>query len=273
MLRDAALLLPGFRGISFLPHLWAPTAPVPPEATGGSGACPMSAAGGDGGVFLRHSCTPNCVLRWERVPEEADDAGYEPGERRRGRSGEGGARRGDGALVPVLRALTNLLAGEALTCGLVDVSLPRPLRMASLKRCGLASLLGPASSPTRAAGAGKRKRLGAESGARASVTVGCVGCGCLRCLLEAYTARETSAAVSSAAVSPSPTWSSDSGQPLQPLQWLKEVGEKCLDLGYDDVALTAFLKARALAPTDGQVLHGLAKVHVAAVGDALCVGP
>jgi len=268
VLRDASTLLPGFLGISFLPHLWAPTAPAPPSGPSGG-----SASEGVGGVVLRHSCTPNCVLRWERVPVGAEDAGHDTGERRRGQLEEGGARSRDGALVPVLRALTNLGAGEVLTCGLVDPSLPRPLRIASLKRCGLASLLAPASSGPRAAGAGKRKRIGAESGTRASVTVGCVGCGCLRCLLEGYTAPEISSALSSSAVPPSLTWSSDSGQPLQPLQWLKEVGEKSLDLGHDDVAMAAFSKARALAPTDGQVLHGLAKVHVATVGDALCVGP
>jgi len=193
-----------------------------------------------------------------------------------------------------------------LTCALVDESLPRPLRIASLKRCGLASPL--ASIPEilgarnpEASAAGKRKETlkrscgrGAERGDGGSVTV---GCGCFRCLLEAsssqYTASaptlpnppphthshtETSSAVPSSAVAPSvaPSATSASGggplQPLQLLQWLKEVGEKSLDLGYHDVAMTAFSKARELAPVDGQVLHGLAKVHVTACGDALWVG-
>ena len=54
------------------------------------------------------------------------------------------------------------------------------------------------------------------------------------------------------------------------LQRLKEAGEMSLDMGHSQEAIAAFSRALVLAPADGAVLHGLAKSHVAAVGDALC---
>ncbi len=106
VMRDSSGLLPGFAGIACLPYFRAPPAGGAPPGGGGGGD------GGGGARWLRHSCTPNCVLRWERVPVVgAEGRGQLQGAGQRRWGEEGQERRMDGALVPVLRALTNLEGG------------------------------------------------------------------------------------------------------------------------------------------------------------------
>jgi hypothetical protein len=120
VMRDSSGLLPGFAGIACLPYICSLPLP-PPEVLKGlqaprpAGGAPPGGGGGGGvggALWLRHSCTPNCVLRWERVPVVgAEGRGQQEGGGQRRGAEEGQGRRMDGALVPVLRALTNVQGG------------------------------------------------------------------------------------------------------------------------------------------------------------------